>query len=248
MRHVKEERRSLACPDGPISYVLTRKPVKNLNLRVRADGSVAVSASSHVPAAAVDAFVLRKADFVRAAQERFSRRAAQISAPRRYETGETLSILGQALPLQVEAGQREAVFSDGTQLFLRLRNPDDLAKKERLVQGYLDALCRGVFSEIAGQLYPAFEAYGVAMPVIKIRSMKTRWGSCSPSKGAVTLNKNLLASPRVCIEYVVLHEFCHLVHPNHSKQFYDLVEFFMPDWKERKALLEKYAAEAPLYF
>lgn len=245
MGSAQEEIRSVSCPEGRISYLLTRKRVKNLNLRVRADGSVAVSASNHVPAAAVDAFVLRKADFVLAALERVSRRGAQMAAPRRYETGETIRILGQALSLQVEEG-RATVFSDGGRLCLRLPNPDDFVKKERLVQGFLDTCCRNIFSEIAGQIYPAFESHGVPLPVIKTRGMKTRWGSCSPSKGAITLNKSLLAAPRACIEYVVLHEFCHLVHPNHSKQFYGLVASLMPDWKERKALLEHCAAEGLL--
>ncbi len=246
MRPAQEEMRSVPYLNQRISYLLTRKPVKNLNLRVRGDGSVAVSASSQIPAAVIDDFVLRKADFVLAAMERVSRRAAQPPLPRRYETGETFYILGQTLYLQVSQGQKAAVSAEGARLFLLLPNPEDFAKRERLVRGFLDARCRSEFSEIAGQIYPAFAAYGVSMPVIKIRDMKTRWGSCSPSKGAITLNKSLLAAPRVCVEYVVLHEFCHLVHPNHSKQFYGLVADLMPDWKQRKALLERRAAEGLL--
>lgn len=65
------------------------------------------------------------------------------------------------------------------------------------------------------------------------------WGSCLPKKLIITLNKQLLEAPRNCIEYVVVHELCHLVHPNHSKQFYTFLTMFMPDWKERKTELEK---------
>ena len=61
-------------------------------------------------------------------------------------------------------------------------------------------------------------------------------------KRPVTLNKRLLEAPRNCIEYVVMHEFCHFVHPNHSKQFYAFLTMLMPDWKQRKETLDKSAA------
>ena len=61
-------------------------------------------------------------------------------------------------------------------------------------------------------------------------------------KGILTLNKRLLEAPRNCIEYVVMHELCHFIQPNHSKHFYSFLTMLMPDWKERKVLLEKTAA------
>jgi len=65
------------------------------------------------------------------------------------------------------------------------------------------------------------------------------WGSCQPEKGVITLNSKLIAAPRNCIEYVVLHEFVHFIYSSHSKQFYEFVAMLMPDWKERKSELEK---------
>ena len=95
-----------------------------------------------------------------------------------------------------------------------------------------------VFLTICKEIYPLFKPYGVKYPLIKIRSMKSRWGSCQPQKGIITLNSNMIAAPREAIEYVVLHEFAHFIHPNHSKDFYGLVEKLMPDWKQRKAMLQ----------
>ncbi len=69
--------------------------------------------------------------------------------------------------------------------------------------------------------------------------MKSRWGSCLPGKGIITLNKRLLEAPRGCIQYVILHELCHLIHPDHSKRFYGLLAAWMPDWKEWKTRLEE---------
>ena len=86
-----------------------------------------------------------------------------------------------------------------------------------------------------------FGAYPVPYPQIKIRAMTSCWGVCHPKKGSITLNRRLLSVPRSCIEYVVLHELAHFVHPNHSRQFYDLLTVLMPDWRMRKKELENYA-------
>ena len=70
--------------------------------------------------------------------------------------------------------------------------------------------------------------------------MTSCWGVCHPKKGSITLNRRLLEMPAGCIEYVVLHELAHFVHPNHSRAFYSLLTEWMPDWRERKGELEKY--------
>lgn len=110
-----------------------------------------------------------------------------------------------------------------------------------IVKRYLDKQCREVFREILETCYPVFRKYSVPMPSLRIRDMETRWGSCSSKRGVITLNKRLLVAPRHCIEYVVTHELCHLVHPNHSKRFYEFLTMLMPDWRERKKTLDLYA-------
>lgn len=99
-----------------------------------------------------------------------------------------------------------------------------------------------VFEDILEELYPQFKKYGVERPTLRIRDMETRWGSCLVKKGVITLNKRLLEAPRNGIEYVVMHELCHFVHPNHSELFYIFLTMLMPDWKERKQFLDKTAA------
>ena len=124
---------------------------------------------------------------------------------------------------------------------LCVKDTENFAKKQKMVTRYLDEQCRSIFGEIILETYPVFQKYGVPMPELRIRNMETRWGSCLAKKGIVTLNKRLLEAPRNCIEYVVMHEFCHFVHPNHSKQFYAFLTMLMPDWKQRKETLDKSA-------
>lgn len=229
--------------DGiPLHYSLERKNVKNLNLHVRKDGSVYVSANNAVPEEKIDEFLLSKGTFIRNAQNKFMEQEHYKHLPKQYVSGETFYIQGRALRLKVSQSTKEKILSDGVYLLLEVKDPQNFTQKERLVKKYLDRQCKTVFGEIVDEMYPVFQKYGVAPPILRIRNMDTRWGSCLPSKGVITLNKRLLETPRNCIEYVVMHEFCHFIHPNHSKHFYDFLSMLMPDWKERKKVLDESAA------
>ena len=161
--------------------------------------------------------------------------------PKRYVSGETFLIQGHGLRLIVSQTSRDTITSDGIYIYLNTKDTGDFNRKQRMVTKFLDGQCHSVYSEILNELYPLFRKYGVQMPVLRIRDMETRWGSCLVRKGIITLNKRLLEAPRNCIEYVVLHELCHFIHPNHSKQFYGFLTMLMPDWKERKTILDKSA-------
>lgn len=230
--------RTISVGEHTLTYTLERKQVKNLNLHVRTDGSVYVSANLRVPLKQVDEFLIRKAQFILNAQKRFREQEERKPQPKQYISGETFYILGRALRLKVCQAMKDRIYSDGVHIFLEVKDPLDFLKKQRLVSKFIDQQCGTVFDEIVCEIYPVFQKYGVAMPTIRMRTMNTRWGSCLTKKGIITLNKRLLEAPRSCIEYVVMHEFCHFIHPNHSKQFYAFLTMLMPDWKERKRILD----------
>ena len=79
------------------------------------------------------------------------------------------------------------------------------------------------------------------MPEIRVRSMTSRWGSCSPAKGRVTFARQLMEAPFDCVAYVVCHELVHFVHPNHSKAFYACLAHIFPDWKAQRQRLNSYS-------
>lgn len=233
--------RQLVIDDQTIHYQLERKSVKNLNLRIRNDGSVYVSADNLVPIEEIDSFVRSKSSFITNAIKRFNELAEYKPQPKKYVSGETFYIQGRSLRLQVSQAKKDSISSDGINIYLEVKNPEDTERKKRIVDRYMNKQCKIVFSEIVDEIFPIFKKYNVSLPALRIRNMETRWGSCLAKKGIITLNKQLLEAPRNCIEYVVMHEFCHFIHPNHSKHFYDFLTILMPDWKERKKLLEKVA-------
>lgn len=233
--------RTILYAGAPLRYLLEQKPVKNLNLRIRRDGSVFVSAHPAISIERIDAFVAGKGGYIRSAQKRFQEMAQYAPQPKQYVSGETFYLLGRGVRLSVEKNVRDTIFNDGVYLHLQTKDPDDFSKKQRLVTAYLDEQCHAAFSEILSEIYPTFQKYGISMPALRIRSMETRWGSCLAQKGIITLNKRLLEAPRHCIEYVVMHELCHFLHPDHSKRFYAFLTTLMPDWRERKSILDQNA-------
>ena len=106
-----------------------------------------------------------------------------------------------------------------------------------MTEEYLDQVCKEILTEKVKEYASRLAPLGVRTPELRFRRMKTRWGSCMPQKGVVTLNLRLLEVPEEAMEYVVLHELCLLLQPDHSRAFYELVARWMPDWKERKKKL-----------
>lgn len=234
----KQEQRIVEGRERTFQYILTRKAVKNLNMRVKPNGEIHVSASPLVPVKYIDKFVLSHEQTLGKTLDKYEKIRANTLQPLQYISGEKVRFLGEELHLLVEASRMEEAEKIGQFLFLRVKDTTDFKRKERVMKKWIKRMQTEVFLEICKEIYPLFQPYGVKYPLIKIRDMKSRWGSCQPQKKIITLNGKMIAAQREAIEYVILHEFAHFIHPNHSKDFYGLVESLMPDWKERRAMLQ----------
>lgn len=238
MRTLSTETRRVMTPLGAIDYTLERKKVKNINLRVKHDGSVYVSASKRVPVREIEAFIISRSEHIRRAAVYFAERDVK-KAPPSYTDGEKLMYLGSKLKLSLIPDSREYAELCGEELQIHIRDTCNTQRVKKLADGWYDKQCKEVFFEIVLETHKKFVKYGVAMPQIKIRSMTSRWGSCHYTRGMITLNRRLIEAPRHCIEHVVTHEFCHFIHPDHSKDFYALLGAEFPQWRSAKAELEK---------
>ncbi|MDR0840084.1 MAG: M48 family metallopeptidase [Christensenellaceae bacterium] len=223
--------------DREIIYELERKKVKNINLRIRADGTVYVSANDKVSLSVIEEFLNRKSAYILAAIDKYAELAKYFQNERAYVTGESYRYLGKELRLKLSQGGN-SVHSDGVYLYLVVNDVNNASLKAKVINKWADARCRELFPELIAEIHPIFGKYGIAMPRLILRDMTSRWGSCQPKRGIITLNKRLIEAPRNCIEYVVMHEFIHFLQANHSKKFYELLSTLMPDWKERKRILE----------
>ena len=226
--------------DRQVAYELTYKKVKHVNIRVRADGTVAVSANRWVSQAQIEAILASKADFILNALERFA--ALEQAAPSQmtYQSGDTLWLLGKPYPLEVCRGTVNKAERTKKGVLLTVKDPGDEALRTRTVETFYKEQCLAATTQLVQQCQPALRSLGVPMPEIKVRSMTSRWGSCKPSARRVTFARQLIEAPLPCVEYVVWHELVHFVHPNHSADFYKVLASFLPDWKARRELLNSY--------
>lgn len=222
-----------------LTYELERKRVKNINLRIRSDETLFVSASPLVAVKTIDDFILSKSDFILKSLSRFAEKRKWEIDNKNYVSGESFYLLGRQMRLIVKQANQNCVEEDGIYITLACKRSDDYGLKKRLIENFFYQRCHEEFNKIIEISYPLFKKYKVPYPNLKIRRMKTRWGSCIPSKNQITLNENLIHFSQACIESVVIHEFCHFRYPNHSKDFYNFMTILMPDWKERKKELDE---------
>lgn len=222
-----------------IQYNLERKNVKNINLRIKPNGSIHISANDIVTQERIENFLTEKSGFILKALEHYSELQKYAPTSKQYVDGEHFKICGHDLRLKVFQGTKNYVENDGVYIKLVVKDTNNLELKQKIMDKWIKEQCISTISLICESVYPKFKKYDVNFPKIRFRKMISRWGSCQPKRGNLTFNISLIEAPISCIEYVVVHEFTHFLQPNHSKRFYTQLTMFMPDWMERKQILEK---------
>lgn len=211
-----------------IPYTLNIKQVKNINLRISRKGEVVVSASPFVQQDKIEAFINEKATWIK-------NHLAKIDIKNNVcdWNEEYITLFGKKLKIKKIASKKHGITYDDSYLYIYYNREFNF---EKSIQNYLDKQCDIVFNDIVLLTYNKMEEREVQLPKIQLRQMKSRWGSCTPSKNKITLNKKLIHYPLPFVEYVVLHELAHFVEQNHSQDFYNIIKRYMPDYKQRKIL------------
>lgn len=204
----------------PVSVV--RKRVKNLNLRVRADGTVTLSIPQHLPLARAREFLDRKGDWI---AERVRRNIERRPSP------DLAGELPDRIPLWGKLVPRDSVQANSGQAASdRDASGQGAPGQTAIDQAALDELYRTEVLRALPDVVERMEArIGVHATRWSVRVMKTRWGSCTPKTGAIRINARLAAYPPECLEFVVAHELVHLLEPSHNARFHALLDEFCPD-------------------
>lgn len=204
----------------PVSVV--RKRVKNLNLRVRADGTVTLSIPQHLPLARAQEFLERKGNWI---AERVRRNIERRPSP------DFAGELPNRIPLWGKLVPRDSVQANSGQAASdRDASGQGVPGQTTIDQAALDELYRTEVLRALPGIVERMEArIGVHTARWSVRVMKTRWGSCTPKTGAIRINARLAAYPPECLEFVVAHELVHLLEPSHNTRFHALLDEFCPD-------------------
>lgn len=212
---------------------IIKKDVKNITLKVKPSGEVILTAPKITSNEYIEFIVKKRAKWIEKKKEFFA--SFQVSE-KEYISGEDFKYLGRSYRLKVIESKKEGVKLQRGYLEIYVKNKNDLKRKQNLLyEWYYEKALLHYFNI----LQEFNKIVKQEIKDIKIRQMKTRWGSCNPCRSYINLNIELIKKPKICIEYVIFHELVHLIYPNHSREFYDYLSLYMSDWEKRKENLER---------
>jgi len=238
MNTVPSPSHSVLLGETEICFSLSYADRKTMAIHVHPDGRVSVDAPMSADIEKVYGKVKKRASWILKQQRQFESYPAPLPE-RRYVSGETHRYLGRQYRLKVIEGLGETVKMTRGMLQVETRCPQDSLRVQRLLQAWYRSKALIVFTERYAQCLQSVERLGICHDKgFQLRLMPKRWGSCT-GKGAMILNPELIAAPKDCIDYVIIHELCHLKEHNHSQAFYRLLTAAMQDWElKRKRLNE----------
>lgn len=234
----------LAYGEAEIAFTVRYQPsrvVTRVAIHVEPDGSVQVDAPSAATMDAVLAAVKKRSRWIYQHVNAAKARLAHV-LPREYVSGESLHYLGRRYRLKVIVTPAASVEVRMRGAFIAVVVP---TQDPATIRSALDTWYRQRAREVFAQRLPLIAEplkWVRDLPFVRLQFMKRQWGSCSPS-GRITLNPCLVKAPREAIDYVLLHEMCHLKHHNHSRAFYSMLDRHMPDWRKIKERLDERAEE-----
>ncbi|MBI2414639.1 M48 family metallopeptidase [candidate division WWE3 bacterium] len=156
-----------------------------------------------------------------------------------FKNGETHFYLGVAYVLNIVQGTATKVYLEDKKLVVVSTNFTNELFTKKLIDNWYWENAKTLFENELNNKFLEFNVYNLAKPIMTVERLKKKWGQCS-SKGHIKLNKELVKLPLECLNYVIVHELCHLIEHNHSPRFYKLLGKHYPDWKKQKEKLNNF--------
>ena len=230
--------------DEALSYEVIRKTFtegkkKKITIRVHPDCRIAVTAPEDADKSAVHDAVMHKARWIWDALKEFRTHLEYVQS-KHYVSGEMQFYLGRRYVLKVIEDNLSIpnVKMNRGKLLVTLHhfNEDKSKRVKALISAWYGVKAERVFHQRLAELLPQ-TTWVKGIPSFRIMPMRKQWGSCS-AKGTLMLNPHLIKAPKECIDYVILHELCHIAEYNHSERFWRLLTSVMPHWQEVKSKLD----------
>ena len=210
-------------------------------IKVHADGRVIAFAPASASEEEIKQAVKKRAGWICKQLTIFGKQRELIT-PRQYRSGESHYYLGRQYMLRVIEDKSAAagvkLYRGRLQVIVREKSP---AQVKTQLHRWYKTKAREVFQRRLDAVLPQ-ALWLIQRPAIRLKTMQTQWGSCSPNQ-SLTLNPHLVKAPRDCIDYVLLHELCHIAEHNHSERFYRLMRQVMPNYEAIKDKLDSMAEQ-----
>lgn len=218
-----------------IKYSVERRNRKTLAIEVHPDNTIWVIAPIDANDEEIQSRVEKKAPWIAKQQRFFNGRPDKVTQPE-WVSGENMFYLGRQYRLKIHVGEPDVKLA-GRYLNVTVKDKEDKKKIADLVNTWYLQHARKKFEERMALLHPILERENLKMNSLMIRKLDKRWGSCT-AKGNIVVNADLIKAPINCIDYVLIHEICHLKYHDHSNKFWTLLNKYCPDWTILKNKLE----------
>ena len=209
-----------------------RKGMKNIYLRVEKNGDIVVKSPLRMPN-----YIIKKLihDNIAELKRRQNNSINNSSKKREYKTGETYFVFGQELPVEVVKSNKNTLIITEDKIVLVVK--DENQDREKIFQ-------KGIREKLRQQSLYFIKKYELIMNVkaneLRIKKMKTRWGTCNLEAKRIWINEELVKYPISCLEHIVVHELTHLLEINHTPRFYKLLEYYYPEYRQNDILIKDF--------
>jgi len=220
-----------------LSVDVVRKDIKNLHLGVYPpNGRVRVAAPLRVDDEAVRLAVIARLAWIKRQQARFD--AQERETKREYLNGESHYYLGARYRLNIveETARPKVVLRNKQYIDLYIRPGSGSEQRERVMTAWYRANLKGMIPPLIEIWEPII---GVEVTEWGVKQMKTKWGSCNVEAHRIWLNLELIKKPPRCLEYIIVHEMVHLLERKHNERFIELIDHFLPQWRQYREELNR---------
>lgn len=223
-----------------LEYHLEIKRIRKIYIRVKPEG-IFVTAPVGTMLQEIEECLNYDAQAIIRAKERMENKV-ELANKKKKQLAENqqLEFLGGNLPFEIMQSSRSKVELGDNGLVLYMKDVDDYDERDLLIDKFYTEQCKKLFPKLLEEQYKNFlKYYAIPVPKLKIRDMKTRWGTCNILTADITLNKKLIRAPKQVIEMIIVHELCHLVERGHNARFYGIMTRVIPQWTLYEAHLNK---------
>jgi predicted metal-dependent hydrolase len=221
-----------------IDYKIVYSRRRSIGISVSPDSGVTVRAPYRTSIKTIDNLIISKSAWIIKHLENY-KSAVRINNHKIYTEGVPVLFRGKEHQIRIIESKTYFVKLNENFIEIGLRNIEEGKNAGLMLEKWFRVIAEGIFRKKFEEVLLRFRNYNFAPAEFVVRALKRRWGSCS-SKGKITISSELVKLDDIYLEYVILHELCHLRHHNHGKEFYKILSEVLPYWKQRRSELKKF--------
>jgi predicted metal-dependent hydrolase len=220
-----------------IDYKIVYSRRRTIGISVGPDSGVTVRAPYRTSARTIENLVISKSGWIRKHLENYN--SARRITDKNFVDGTPVLFRGVEHQTRIIESKTYFVKLNGNIIEIGLKNTGETRLAVLMLEKWYRQIAEGIFRKKFEEVLARYRDYNFTPSEFSVKALKRRWGSCS-SKGKITISSELVKLDEIYLEYVILHELCHLRHQNHGKEFYKLLSEVFPDWKQRRSELKRF--------